>query len=307
MSTIPVAAEPVMRMSASRLKTWMNCPLQAKFKYVDNEPVDFDGAKAVFGKCVHAALEYYNNSGGDVDTAIKIFLNYWHNPEKIGSPNDRIRWPSHIGYTFGSLKNRGIQIVQWMHDNQRWDDREVVATEHPFVVPFGPFELTGFVDLLELRKSGNGHTILKIVDYKTAARRPNKAELSLDPQFTIYDYASRQREFWCGWPLPDGTIDPRFPGLPNGEWLYELHKTTPRRSIWFHLWDPKEIDCGTHDEADYGRLFRVCEQIRRAEQLQVFVPKIGDACLFCDFTEICPTEPVVKTIEDFQAEETAWL
>lgn len=299
METLPVIKPGSLIFSASRIKTWMNCPLQGWFKYVEHYPVDGEGAKAVFGKCVHAALEYYNQTN-DVNGACAMFLDLWMNPEKVGAPTHKLIWPKHNGYSFGSLKSKGVNVIRHLDQLQNWDDREVIATEHPFLVPFGEHWLHGFVDLVELKHNGKGQTILKIVDYKTSSYKPNKAELALDVQFTVYVYASRQREFWTGWPG-----NPDFPGLPNGEWQYEMMQTIPRRAVWYHLFGPKEIDAGPRDQADFDRLYRVCLEIARADQHQVFVPKIGDACHFCDFKEPCGVS--IPEPSELAAQDAAWM
>jgi hypothetical protein len=146
--------------------------------------------------------------------------------------------------------------------------RTVLATEHPFLVPFGEHELTGYVDLLEVRRSGKGRDLLRVVDYKTASRRPNMAELALDVQFTTYMWAVEQREFWFGATNPDGTPNPDFPPVVNPDWSWEMYHDLSRRAIWMHLWDFKEIDAGPRVDSDFLRLYRVCQEVEKADRLQ---------------------------------------
>lgn len=283
-----------MRFSASRLKTWMNCPAQAQFKYVDKLP-DAHNAKTVFGTCVHRALELYNETG-NAELAEAEFLTWWDEPEKAGYP-DYGRWPK--GNDYGKLRNKGVSIIRKQHELTAWDKREVLATEHGFVVPFGEHELHGYVDLLEIRRSGNGKEMLRVVDYKSGSWKPNRAALALDVQFTVYDYASRQREFWVG------GMDPDFPGVVNGEWLWEMHKDTPRRNIWFHLSTPQEIDAGGRDEGDFQRLYRLCEQVQASSDAGIAIPKISEACVLCSYNEPCGVE--IPTAEEMREEPNAWL
>lgn len=281
-----------MRFSASRLDTWMTCPLQAHFQY-DLELPRLQHSKASFGTCIHHSLALYNETG-NIKLAIERFKDHWQNPEKLGVVPDI--WTKFT--SFGELRNRGIEILEHYHDSMKWDKREVIAVEHKFLVPFGRHELTGFVDLIELRKSGNGKELLKIVDHKTSSRSPNIAELRLNVQFTTYMYASLQPEFWMG----NGED---FPGIPNGKWLYEMHKDTPRRAIWNHLWTMREIDAGPRVEADFARLYRVTDEIEKAVQAQVHVPKIGSACSLCSFTKECGL--TIPSKEEMREEENAWI
>ncbi len=271
----------------------MQCPLQAKFKTIDLLPSGPQSAKASFGTILHKCLEGYNKTG-DLAKAQETFRDLWHNPEKLGVTPEV--WPR--GTTFGGLKGKGLQILESFHNLQKWDNRVVIATEHEFLVPFGKYDLHGFVDLLEGRRSGKGKEILRVIDYKTNTRAPNMAELALDIQFTIYDIASRKPEFWLG-------NGPEFPAMENGAWYYEQYRDMPRRNIWYHLWGPKEIDAGSRDEEDFERLYRLCEQVERAIELEVFVPKIGDPCLWCPYHEPCGLK--VPTQEELFDQENAWL
>lgn len=287
-----------MRFSASKLKTWMKCPMQAHLHYDLKLDSPTNNAKAVFGTIIHACLEHYNHTG-DVGVAIATFKDLWGNPEKVGAPVETLWWPKMT--SFMSLRTRGIDLLTKFHAQCEWDKRTVVATEHPFLVPFGEHELTGYVDLLEVRLSGKGKQLLRVCDYKTASRRPNMAELALDIQFTVYMWAVQQREFWFG----DGTPD--FPSIENAEWAWELYSQLPARAIWVHLWDHRDIDAGPRVDADFLRMYRVCTEIEKADRLQVHVPSIGDACLFCDYKEPCAMQVHIPTPAELAAQEHAWI
>lgn len=286
--------ETPIRFSASRLKTWSACPLQAKFKYLDLLP-ESKNAKASYGTIIHHALKLLNDTG-NLRQAIEAFKDLWANPDKVGLSPDW--WPKRT--TYDGLLAQGIDVLEKYSASLMWDNRIVLATEHPFLVPFGRFELTGFVDLLEVRRSGNGRKLVKVVDYKGGSWRPNQAELHLDIQFTSYLYAADQPEFWMGHPT-----DPDFPGMPHGDELYEEYKDTPRRAIWYHLNNQQEIDAGKRTEEDYARLYRLAEETIRAQEAGVFVPRIGEACGLCSWTKECGI--TIPTKEQIREDPDAWL
>lgn len=287
-----------MRFSASRLKAHMACSLAAHYRYDANLPRR-QNAKASFGTIVHRCLQTYNDTGS-LDLAVDQFKDLWANPEKAGCAPDY--WPKLTSYS--SLRAKGLDILRDFHERQRWQTRTVVGTEIPFLVPFGAYELTGFIDLLEVKRSGTGAELLRVVDLKTNTLSPNRAELALDVQFTVYHYASHQPAFWVG---VDG--DPQFPGLPNGQWLWEtVGSCMTRRCIWYHLWSQKEIDAGPRTETDYGRLYRVCEQVERSIDAQVFVPTIGAPCQLCDYVEPCAMEvPVAIDALGDRSDPHRWI
>ncbi len=281
-----------MRFSASRLKLWMQCPLQAKFRYEDNEP-RLVNAKAAFGTAVHAGLQIYNQTQ-DTDKAIVHFLDLWDHPEKMDSVPQW--WPRNT--SFGGLRKRGQEIIKDVHLRTAWDSRMVLATEHRFLVPMGDHELTGYVDLLEVRRSGKGKDILRVVDYKTSSYQPNMGALALDVQFTIYIYATTRPEFWLG-------NGPDFPPIDNGEWAQTMYGDMPRRAIWYHLWGMKEIDAGPRGEKDFERLYRVMDEVARASELGIYVPKIGENCTLCDYQEPCGM--TIPTAVELREQDEAWI
>jgi hypothetical protein len=239
-------------------------------------------------------LDYYHKTGNAKD-ALAIFEDVWADPDKIGAGIET--WPP--GTSFNAFRTRGVTLVRSYTDSFDWGKREVLASEHKFLVPFGEHQLKGIVDLVDVRTSGTGTKMLRIVDLKTAGTAPNRNLLSLNIQFTIYLYASYQPEFWEG----DPTVG--LDGIHGGALTYERVQELPRRGIWWHLRGPKEIDAGGRVQADYDRLYRLCEQVSRAIENEVFVPRIGEGCNWCPYTEPCGL--TVPTKEELNADTQRWL
>jgi hypothetical protein len=105
-------------------------------------------------------------------------------------------------------------------------------------------------------------------------------------QFSIYDYSSRQPEFWLG----NEGIDPKYKPVEDGEDWFEIfsNPNAKRKLVWWHLRTKKEIDCGTRDNADFQRMYRLIMEVVNAVDKSVFVPSIkADSCNWCPFTEEC--------------------
>lgn len=266
-----------MKVNASLLKTWMTCPLQARFGEIEKLE-RLQNAKASFGTCIHEALELYNNTG-NYEAARERFNHTWENPDVLGVAPDY--WPRFTD--FAGLRKKGLEILEKYHENQKWESREIIATEHKFCVPIGDHYISGVVDLLEVKKTKGGKKALRIVDYKTNSKQPTKEALFMDIQFTVYVYASMQPEFWLGF-----GDDPKYPPMPNGEELYERFDGMIRKAIWYHLWQNKEIVVGDRDDDDFMRLYRCITSVVEAIEKEVYVPNIsGDSCTYCSFTEQC--------------------
>lgn len=262
------------RFSATKLDTWQKCPLQAKFRYIDRLQVA-RSAYMAFGIIVHAVLErHYKNP--DIEAAVEYFNELWSDPEKTDAAIDY--WPENMDWV--KFKERGEECVTKWCERQQLDKGRLIASEHRFLVPFGDFELTGVVDALEER-TGRGGKVLRVVDYKTGMYVPRISALNLNIQLTTYAYASMQPEFWMG-------NGPEFPGLPQGDALYQIYKDSPRIPVWFCLPKGKETDSRVRNDEDFLRLYRLCKEIHHAESQGVYVPKISeDTCPLCDFNREC--------------------
>lgn len=260
--------------SASRLDTWMKCPLQAKFQYVLKLPRRTNAA-ASFGKCIHHALEFYNKCG-DLEASILVFLDVWDSPEKLDATPDE--WPK--GTSYGSYRQRGLEVLRTYHDVTKRDRRRVIAVEREFRVPFGDFDLHGFIDLVEMRKSKSGRDELRVIDYKTNNYAPKRGSLGLHTQFTVYSYVVTQPEFWFG---NDDIV-----GLPDAEELWPIVQKLKPKPIWYHLATCREYPAGIRDDRDYMRLYRVCVEVDKAMRSGTYVPSVsGDSCVFCPYTDAC--------------------
>jgi CRISPR/Cas system-associated exonuclease Cas4 (RecB family) len=266
-----------MKFNTSMLKTWMQCPLQARFKEIEKQD-SLQNAKASFGTCIHEALELYNKTG-DYEAARERFNHTWENPEVLGVAPDY--WPKFT--TFAGLRKKGFEVLEKYHETNQWESREIIGTEHKFCVPIGDHHISGVVDLIEVKKTKGGKKALRIVDYKTNTKQPSREALFMDIQFTVYVYASLQPEFWLGF-----QDDPKYPAMLNGAELMERFDGMARKPIWYHLWANKEILAGERDDDDFMRLYRCILEVANAVEKEVFVPNIsGDSCTYCSFTEQC--------------------
>lgn len=292
-----------MKFSSSLLSTWENCQQQAAFKHVQLVEETGTHAKTWFGTCIHAALEDYCNreqdtGAGNLKRAKKLFLSMWEKPAVYGGNITEWR-----GSQFGTLRQKGLKILEDYDDKQKWEQREVIATEHKFCVPIGEHLLSGIVDLLEWKVSGRGVPTLRICDYKTTSMKPTLEELRLNLQFTIYTYASLQPEFWLGY-VEEGWHPPmvqKYAPMVDGANLYERFMDAPRRAVWSHLWGGVELDAGSRVEEDFERMYVLLGGIQRAIEHEVFIPSIRSAsCKWCEYKPIC--KAVIPVLEKMSLE-----
>lgn len=309
-----------MRFSPTRLKTWQDCQLQAKFTYIDKIP-GVGGSAAAWGNCLHHALELFNKGLVDVEGAIEAFEEAWADPTTIDV--GPFVWGPYDDYQ--KMRVEGVAILRDYVGRLRWTDRNVLFAEHRFCVPFGKHQLTGVVDLGEIGESGGRvrsskkarEPVLKLVDYKSGRNsyKPYVSNLKLDIQFTAYAYASLQPEFWMGWTTADektGEVEVWEPVHELGKKMYETYLEYPRRPVWCQLRQGgKETDCGERTDVDYMRLYRLCNAVEEAIEKEAFTPHIsGDTCGLCDYAgTICPMEVPTRAEmgTEYEEDPDRWL
>ena len=284
-----------MIFSASSIKRWMTCPKQEHFHKTlrREEPLH---AKTAFGSCIHDAFKLYNDTG-DLNAAVERFKATWRKPELICGQKIDV-WPTQT--TYSGLLKKGIDIIAKQAEREKWEKANILASEYGFCVPFGDYELRGYIDRMDAIPN-SGSFNLKLIDYKTG-RKPWKDQLALDVQFTVYQYASTRPEFWTGYTDSEGKD---WEGFSNGEELYEVFDGRPRELIWFDLNVGKEILLPVRDNADIERVYRVCTEIEKAVKAEVYVPNIsGDSCKFCVYDDVCPVVmPVRHKLEGYVDED----
>jgi len=267
-----------MRYSASMMSTWMRCPQQAKFKSVLKLP-ESQHAKTTYGTCVHEALELLNKTG-DIEKAVARFKETWDDPTILDAEIDV--WPQNLSW--GSLNERGVSAIRRYHDDNKWETRKILASEHRFLVPFGKHTLSGIIDNLEITGAG-ANKELRIIDYKTSSYVPTFLELRSNTQFSCYFWATHQPEFW--------------ENIPDGEKLFESLKNTKRRGVWYSLWNHRTVDVGPRNDLDYERLYRVMLEIERALEADVYMPNLSaESCMYCSYIDLCAvTIPITQEVE----------
>lgn len=281
-----------MLVSASQLKTWSECPLRGKFHYQDKLPQQQNGA-ASYGTIMHYVIEQIDR-GLSYEEAKLLFERLWKEPERLGVKPDY--WPYRTSYE--SYRMKGLQTIDGYREMNAWGKPTFIAHEYPFLVDIGDHQIRGIIDRLEIRTTGKSD-VLCVTDLKTAAKRPTKFDLRTDIQFSIYAYASLQKEFWTGHPG-----SPTYLGFADGEDLWEYFRDVRRVGVYLMLGPScAELDVGDRGDMDFQQLYRLISEVERAVEQQVFIPRIGaDTCGNCDYFDQCAID-IPKPRLDTQLDE----
>lgn len=97
------------------------------------------------------------------------------------------------------------------------------------------------------------------------------AFLRYNVQFTAYQWAVSQEEFWAD----------------KQEWLTKVEGLNIT-GTWISLKDSAEVDAGPRDEADFHRLEKTVDQLAKSIDGNIFVPTLsGDSCAYCEYWQEC--------------------
>lgn len=176
-------------ISYSQLSTYLQCPLQYYFQYVQCIPWNYTPSAVVFGSSIHNAVEYYHRSlmnghTASLDDVVGKFTSDWGSQIEANS----IKWrkPEEPA----ELLTKGIELMELYHNE--YGELAPEAVELEFRLPIldtttGLFieshDVVGKIDAI----IGDGN----IMEIKTASRASNQAEIDNNLQLTLYSWAYR--------------------------------------------------------------------------------------------------------------------
>lgn len=243
-----------MRISPTRLKTYLTCPRQYRYVYIDKIEVPLSSSLA-FGRAVHEALHLlYLDGDGQVATdpapAIATFDRLWQEALERDNPTFTSSSPTPEGY-----RELAHRMLTGFIAGQS-DKPFPLVMEFPFEVEASEHTLVGIIDRVDA--GGDG---LTIVDYKTGRAKPSRRDVDGDLQLTVYALAAEQ-----------------VFGMPV------------ERIVYYHLRDQTEI-VTTRGTEEFERLTSlVLPHVLQAIEAAMFPPCYGYWCRYCDHRERCQAE-----------------
>jgi PD-(D/E)XK nuclease superfamily len=275
----------------SDVSSWARCAAQVGYRRA-GLPEKTNSA-AAYGSVMHHALQVLERDlcGGvpfeaALTHAVETFTWYWHpaNIHAICEPVPEDGWLPNQGYSV--LRSKGIETLRKYADLVRYDDKQLLATEFPFIVPLPgtwddelgePHYLAGAIDRLTAGAWRRLPTLF-IEDFKTGKEYLN---LRYNLQFSGYALASLQPEFWMGCRGEPGFGE-------KGEELYKRFDGAGRRGMWINLRSLKFQDAGWRGPVDYKRFTLAIEQMHASITADIFPLSIsGENCRYCPHRSVC--------------------
>lgn len=247
-------------VSASRLNTWLRCPLAFKLQYIDGLRAPPSPSLFV-GKVVHASLEcFYRHRqlGMALDTAelSKRLLEGWG----PAMDDDGMQFDDSAEEMAAQKQAIGLvaAYVQQLPQDEPRPMAVEVSCEAPLVDPVNGEDLgiplVGVMDLVLSEEAGP-----IITDFKTASKSSGPLEITHEIQLSCYSYLFRRAS-----PVPEAGLEIR-----------NLVKTKSPK-IEFHRYPAR-------GEQHFRRLFAVIREYLDALHSGRFSFRPSWGCASCDF------------------------
>ena len=277
-----------MEIRQSDLASYGRCAQQKKLKDLSRQGLvkrESNLSRTIYGTVMHHALqimetEHHAGSSSALTTAKSTFAYYW-TPDNL--PQMAAHGHPEMAYgidewlprdTYGGMRSKGLQALEDYYALLITDDGVLLGLEIEFHVPvdlgpIGMHVLKGTIDRLAIRKFKN-KPYLSVEDFKTG-KQPTY--LRYNAQFSVYCWATMQREFWAPW---GDQQDERWQG----------YKDYPHRGRWLDVRLNKVVDAGWRGQADYDRLMVALAEYVKAVEADVYPLSItGENCMYCPFRD----------------------
>lgn len=242
--------------SHSSLKTYLNCPLQFKFKYYDGLP-DKTSIEAFLGSAVHKALEVFYKiyQKHNIILPLKKLLNYY---KKYWLTN----WDlTDIHKVRKDISNKeyfliGVECIKFYYQNHfKPNEEKTIAIEKEINITINNIKFKGFIDRLTIKKDGS----IEIHDYKTGRYVPSIKEQQKDMQLALYQLA-----------------------------INHVYPKKKIKLIWYYLQKKKIIKIEKTEEELKELQRKLIKTVRQIEKTEDFEPKQSHLCNWCAYKSLCP-------------------
>lgn len=260
-----------MKLSATRLNTYLQCPRQYRYRYVLELPV-IPTTPLLFGSCIHETLRFVQEhrvESGNLpllSQALDVFNRLWQ--ESVSREQPLFK----PGTSPKSYEDMAKQMLA-VHLKVSRTSAVPLLLEFPFEVTVGEHQLVGILDRVDEGEHG-----LVVVDYKSGARKPSAREVGADLQLTCYAFAVQQ--------------------------MFDL---PVERVAVHHLRDGLDL-MSNRAQSDYDWLcHEVIPFVAESVEAERFAPKPGYYCRWCDYKLTCQQEGVEAPESATVAGGVSWL
>ncbi len=174
-------------LSYSQVNRYLSCPLQYRFKYIDEIPPAFTSVALAFGSAIHEAVAAFHQTRleGDnlkPDQMLDVYRDAWRQAEHVKYFN---------GDNENSLMEKAKNMLAVFHESSD-PSAEVIGVEEFFEIPLGGLPMfQGYIDLIEESPDGE----VTLVDLKTASKKLSQSNVDTNLQLSAYALATESMGF----------------------------------------------------------------------------------------------------------------
>jgi RecB family exonuclease len=269
-----------IELRQSTLKTWLNCPLMYKARFIDKIEPSHRYPGTIHGSALHLVLKQLHEGEwkGDMRALYTKALNhYLYASDEEHIP---VRWKRDMHKEIESLKVNAVEILENYRRKAYNQTATVLFSEAQFRVKILGYQFTGTID--QVRKNPDGS--IELIDFKSSKMRPNSYAIPNDLQLTLYAYAIKFGEVMVDgiWIKPNMLVD------SVGIYFLRAHEVYKRKTINGNIGDEKGSPfMRTAKSIKDLRVFRT--EIRQQLSAMVkpwYYPNTA-SCSFCTYSEHC--------------------
>jgi RecB family exonuclease len=259
------APTPSNQFSFSRIKTFHQCPLRYRYRYLKGMREAFRSIESFLGSTVHSVLEWLygrrnDSSSPSLEAALDQFALEWETSwsENVAVIKSETTAPE-------SFRLGREMVARFHRGTFASDASDTIALEQRYSIRLGPDAVfTGIADRVGRTENGR----LFVVDYKTSGRRGTAAEFSEGLQAPMYASCALRLE-------------------PDDEALAGYHYLRLGATSWHR------VTAARADELVH-RFRELVSEVRSATE---FPARPGILCAWCGFNAVCPAAEVPSHLD----------
>ena len=174
----------VKELNFSKIKTYKECPLLYKYKYIDGKREGLVPASSL-GVSIHRALEAYHASSNDPSELLNYYDDCWLGAG-YSSAGEQMEW---------YLKGKKMMEDYAQAEYER--KTTVDSTEREFIFEYEGWTLRGKIDRIDKHPYGT----CEVIDYKTGTDVDLSAPITDSLQLGIYSVGARR-----AWNMQKGKV-----------------------------------------------------------------------------------------------------
>jgi RecB family exonuclease len=259
-----LAPTPINVFSFSRIKTFHQCPLRYRYRYLQGQKEAFRSIESYLGNVVHEVLQWlYEERSGDSspesEDALEEFSRRW---SEMWTPEVAV---VRLSDTAEDAIRVGRKMLESFFANvYRRDRSSTVSLEQRYSIRLSADVMfTGFADRVGRTQKGR----LFVVDYKTSKTEGDPGEFSEGLQAPLYAACALERN-------------------DDEEALAGYHYLRAGSTRWQVV---------TRDRAR-SLLERFLLLAERAVAAPEFPPRPGVLCAWCGFNHVCPDAKIPEDL-----------